>query len=1053
MRAERTRSLSPEKRSSIAPSQTISIGVTGPSTPYLSSKPNLTSKEEEIKRTIAAIAGPTGTLPLFPQTKLPNSNLITASPPPARNTSESTRIDFDTGSSSKQSIKVPFKSPEETPSFSLAQKKSGDDEKPAYILPNKAPAIISDTRSSYTRLAKSMPTPKSKPDEDSSPVYALPMKKAPLPGLKQVEADRPIYALPKRNHSFPAKEEENSILIGISKKTSPPAVAPKPKQLSSQLSDKDELQIEKTEIISIEEEAPFFSAEGSESSSLLNDKGSHKIISGKTSSAGLRKFLNTIDHNNHNQVSTSINGLVPLPGMAKSSSNSAVSFNSSPNTSTSPHASYLSTRATPNFSPRPSPDLNSKPSISPAGSFLASRSMSPVSRPKSPVRGGFVQSAMLKREGTITKAQAGSPDISSPSLADSLVFSLVNPVARTSSRTPSPTRGHSLSQSTTSFNSVTGFSSKNATSAPALRPKPAPSESSSKLEGMQRFEKPKAESSDFHNLKEEEKTVIENTPTRTSRESMSPQNAASRRWSPTRSTWLESALKKSPSPGVEQLTRSNTLAKSDSLVTSGFASHSNGTKAVPPKPPAKWSKTHSAIPREPPLHGDTEVAAATQNKKDPVIELKPVVSPSDPRPQPALNRSNTVKPVPPKKLDMSQVPSDALEKLRQLRAGTLNAGNNAQDIATLARLKETVRGFKSNEEKKQAKEEKEEKEERPLFPKPPALSSTPPLVTPKPLPPKPQVSRTAQATKIRVPLPSTLIPHKYSLEPGIPDEPIVMKYQPAPDTDSTLDNAAIPSVISKRTAKSFASNLSEVLQRGKPLTSLEDTTTNFSPRFERMTEFAGPKKARTFDDDLLLPTGSNKEPQKKELVHMTKSRAKGPKRRLPKAATAPTPASATRSMDTPNSTIRPRTHMRQRSRSLSPGLKQPSQFGSIDQSFHSASTTPNRHRSPSPPPFPTRPNQQVESAAKIFAPSNSFKPKPVIRGGLNVPKVRSSAATDPADSPGSIRPKPVIKTSSRVVSEKMLNDGDIPSSLAKPAQKPLPVPPKPRKLSVNVADQ
>lgn len=1050
MRAERTRSLSPEKRSSIAPSQTIT---TGPSTPYLSSKTNLTSKEEEIKRTIAAIAGPSGTLPLFPQAKLPSSNSNTTSPSSASTTLKSTQTEDDTVPNAKHPIKAPSKSLEGTPSTPLPQKKPIEDEKPPYILPKKSPAILSDTKPSYTLSSKKITTPKSKTDDDDGPVYALPKKKAHFPAQKQIEDEQPIYALPKRNQSFPTKEEEKPISIGVSKKAPPPAIAPKPRQLSSQVSDKVEQQSENSGIMSVDKEEPTLLSRSSESLSSSNDKGAHQIISGKTSSAGLRKFMNTNEHNNHNQVSTSVNGLVPLPGMAKSSSTNAVGFNSNANTPTSPHASFLSTRATPNFSPKPSSDLTSKPSISPAGSFLATRSMSPVSRPKSPVRGGFVQSAMLKREGTISKARAGSPDISSPSLADSPIISLVNPIARTSSRSPSPTRGHSLSQSTSSFNSLTGFSSKNVTPAPTLRPKPTPSLSSIKLEGSQRFDISKSESSDAQVLKDDDEIVNEHTPRHNSRESMSSQSAASRRWSPTRSTWLESALKKSPSPGVEQVTRSNTLAKSDSLVRSGLTSHSNVTKAAPPKPPAKYSKTHSAVATEPLSHEDVEVAAAAQKKDEPVIELKKSIPTAESLPQPALNRSNTVKPVPPKKLDKSQVPSDALEKLRQLRAGTLNGGNNPQDLATLARLKETVRGFKSTEEKEEVVEEKEVKEVPPPFPKRPELSNTPPAITPKPLPPKPQVSRTAQATKIRFPLPPTLIPHKYSLEPGIPDEPITMKYQPAPDTDSTLDNAAIPSVISKRTAKSFASNLSEVLQRGKPLTSLEDTTTSFSPRFERMTDFTGPKKARTFDDDILLPTGSSKEPQKTELNHMTKSRAKGPKRRLPKAATAPTPASATRSMDAPSSTIRPRSHMRQRSRSLSPGIKQRSQFGSIDQSFHSASTTPNRHRSPSPPPFPARPNQQVESAAKIFAPSNSFKPKPVIRGGLNVPKVRPATATDSAESLGPVRPKPVIKTSSRVVSEKMLNNGDIPSSPGKTAQKPLPVPPKPRKLSVNVADQ
>lgn len=83
----------------------------------------------------------------------------------------------------------------------------------------------------------------------------------------------------------------------------------------------------------------------------------------------------------------------------------------------------------------------------PAGTFLASRTNTPIPiRTISPVRGGFVQSAMLKRHDSVSfqRARAGSttdsPDLMSP-------FSTASTGSGSSSNNGSPTRGFSRSAS------------------------------------------------------------------------------------------------------------------------------------------------------------------------------------------------------------------------------------------------------------------------------------------------------------------------------------------------------------------------------------------------------------------------------------------------------------------------------------------------------------------------------------------------------------------------------------------------------------------------------
>lgn len=112
--------------------------------------------------------------------------------------------------------------------------------------------------------------------------------------------------------------------------------------------------------------------------------------------------------------------------------------------------SFLASRQSPAFNLKSHLSDSPTPQLSSAGSFVASRPSSPILRNKSPVRVGFVQSAMLKREGSI---RPRSESIETPSLQHAVHFSsFPNPnINRTYSRSVSPTKGHSRTQSTNSI--------------------------------------------------------------------------------------------------------------------------------------------------------------------------------------------------------------------------------------------------------------------------------------------------------------------------------------------------------------------------------------------------------------------------------------------------------------------------------------------------------------------------------------------------------------------------------------------------------------------------
>lgn len=1029
LREERTRSLSPEKRASI--SQSSSLGsinkIEGPNTPYLSSSSNLTSKEEEIRKTIAAIAGPSGTIPLFSQNK--TTPAATSKPPASKTSSslESVKAGSPpvTAKDSQQDAEKAgsLYSLPKKPSFKVAHKDTTEKEKePLYSLPKKSPST-------------SIPKEKVAEEEPNEPFYSLPRKKPtlpkPVPAAKKDE--EPDYALPKKPFNSGSKDEKE-YANAQQKVSTIPIISPKPTNLSK----------------------PSPPAHEVETSSIWSQTSTPTIISSKPSAYGLRKFQNTSEHNNHNQLSSSINGKVPLPGMSKSNSFSVASTIS--NQQTPPRGSFLSTRPQPKFSSTPV-DLTPKSQTSPAGNFLASRSPSPVSRSKSPVKGGFVQSAMLKRDSTLSlKSRTGSTDSPPPTLADSPVFSLANPVARAVSRSPSPTRA-----SASPLRSLPPAPKKeNDQEPPRNKLHDIDNDVDLSRSGTNNSIYGLSNSSSVENFRVSKLDAQQNEqPNLSSPNSSSPSKSDSRRWSPTRSSWLDSALKKNSSPTNE---RSGTSANRSSIA--GSRPSSVFSKPPPPKPFSK--SVHPTALKNDTVAEDMlaieeivpikkEASKDKENEKNSVKEQETPSSDHDlPEGKVAMQRALSVKKQPPpprlgsstvnrapsvslQKPNKPKVSSEALERLRQLRAGNLKNGNSSD----LDKLEATLNKHKLAKEGKSV-----DKEDRPALPKRPSATPSPPVPAhrslpktpepsankdsespssdgtkpaPKPLPPRPPMSRgtTAPSSTFRVPLPASLIPHTRSLEPELPPEPVQIRYQPLPDQDTTLDNAAIPTALNEKTAKSFAHNLSAVLQRGKqPLTKLEDTTTSFSPRFQRMTDFAGPKKSKTFDDNMLLPSSSSKQAQKSELKHMTKSRARGPKRRLPKAATAPASAA--------QSTV------------------------SLASTRGTASESASPHRSPSPPPFPRRP-AQMESAAEIFAPSNTFKPKPVIRSGLNIPKTRVGLSDD-------ARPKPpVIAKSSRAVSAKMnaakesAASSSASSSPVATSHKPLPVPPKPRKLSASIA--
>lgn len=998
-------------------------------------------------------------LPLFPQKpksitedisdKLVSKNVVS---PAAQLKSETKQILKQSSKLDKSSAPEPPAKKDEKPHYLLKKissaqtSKPRDVEQPIYTLPKKPVDVSSFDKSKIKvddtpdySLPKQKLSPQVIPKTDS--IYKLKDKldkpvdkcdnfekpaKPEKPKFEQIKNEPPVL---KKKVEF-AKTAESS----FKKKKTPPVVNNKPSTLTAAKQREYEIFKEK-----FEERNPIKPKDEEKNLKLAKEA---PIISGKPSTASLKKFQATSEHNTHNQVSYEVNGRVPLPGMTskstvsstmaprpagipKSQSSYTIGSTLNSHSPSPPKGSFLASRPQPSFMTSQMLDMPPKPHASPPpGSFLASRSSSPISITHSPTRGGFIQSAMLRNEG-INRTRAGSTD-SLHSINSFSEISLVNPISRSSSRTPSPIRVHGRTKSTTSIDN-SADAKKNFINDKNDRFNKSINFGSVDLSKP----RPVGHFCDDSNIKEDDSAIRRD----------------SRRWSPSRPSWLENAINKSPSmSGIDSINKSATHLSGTKTASVSFKPVAPA-KPPPPRKPTAIALSEPSLPDdEDESTNDLNFSSVSSSIGRPAT-LKPSPVSIDSKPfQPRISS----KPVPP---GIGSKPSaDAIEKLRLLRAGT------------------TSKSMPESPAKTPPTEEEEKEESTSSLPIRPKSTPLPFEVKPRLRPP---ISRGIKPQP-RTPFPAvppSLVPKSRPVNAEIPAEPLIMKYHPTEEEDSSLDNASIPTVLSKKTAHSFASDLSAVLKRGKPLVPLEDTNTSFSPRFERFAEFSGPKKSHTFEDTLSSNSGNKTlQSKQKQLTHMTKSRAKGPKRRLPKATTLPVNASL-------------KIHTRQRSRSLSP---KPSQKNSISSSsakitrFSVNAFKPTNEQSSSfkaaSSPF-THPANSVSIRLKV----NSFKPPgdPVSLTNLTAsafkppadPTFLSSvgklngvrAPANPVDSsellssipstdpmPSALpkvktsktdtdgRVKPLIRTPSRAV------------SLKSKALKPIPVPPKPKGLSVSV---
>lgn len=1015
------------------------------------------SKADEIKKAIASIAGPTGTLPLFPSEKK-----CVSEPLPVKDVQPLSRSYLD-----KRPVAL---APKSSQSF---QKQSDSISHTSDIFPHlksisssslaEKPGNNDKAEFSSVRLKKIDPLLKQgshgSVESNEEPVFSSKsLKKVNLKNPVENENDNePPLNLPKQRNPSSSKKV-------------PPTAPVKPRSLSSQkksITSNDSTEenpkngfFEATEedVDKEEEKAEEKPEKETSTRSLENEEKEPEIISPLPTSlsSGLRKAQTTSSHNIHDKVSGTVHGRVPLPGMAsnvshpkplhtsKLSSDSITlpslrptnvfhgqsSPNRSPSQSPTRSLTQSPTRSpthspchsavhTPTHSPsrqtlRPnlSPsavDLRpSASSLNPAGSFLATRASTiVVPRPKSPTRGGFVQSAMLKREGTVTNRPRA--DSASGNIFDGIM--LANPssnkVNLTGSRSPSPTR-HARTQSATNIES---YHSLKTLSPPNLQPV-------NQGEDSKEFE----EFEDGEDSEENKKHL--SSPPRSARNSDergSPRSSVagslkatdSRRWSPVKQTWLGSALMKnspsSPPDPSPNMSRMPTVIRAPSPTRhnrgNSLSTISTGKLTFPVPPPSRPPLHNVALSE--PLWIEKDDAGVEYEEKNPAkpeppkprktlegdscdkLDTPPSPPPSrpmdesnstsfsKPAPKPpgnfssSLSRNNTIRPAVPKKPDLISklekptLPSDALEKLRALRSGVQSSQNSKSPSSEseLDQVKASLRRsntlqFKPSRSIRngprpvppkslvsrgpsyfEEENEDDEDEEAPPLPIRPSQRSyalhennieDDEEVEPPRLPPRKHV--VSRTTGPLPPVPDSLAVRNHIETPDPITEARKFLYGPSneeKEADESFYSGTpnIPNFLNKKTAKSFATDLSEVLSRGKPasrsqpssqpgLTSLDDTTKSFSPRFERM---AGLKKSHTFDFD--GPSngkgGDENENKKVELKHMTKGRARGPRgRKLPKNIKS-TPVSGASTPREESDRFR-KAHQRQRSRSLSP---------------------------------------------------------------------------------------------------------------------------------------
>lgn len=422
---------------------------------------------------------------------------------------------------------------------------------------------------------------------------------------------------------------------------------------------------------------------------------------------------------------------------------------------------------------------------------------------RSPTRVGFVQSAMLRREGSVlNKSPTNTPSASALSRSSTSASATNSPFNRSSfhSRNGSSPSVHYPNLSHPSSEHLRMSSSVSNGSINSL------SSSSSSDTNNNESIRPSARSMNSNN--------------------QSPNNDDSRRWSPVRQqSWLESALKKTGPPTPEQgLVRAGTLARSSSR--SPIKQQNSGGANLQP------ISSTSSPERKPSQLNTPDSELATKYKDTPspsplnrsnTLKPSPGPKPSDNKPQtespssqkekeipPFLARSNTLKPTPPKP-KTEKPPAEAIDRLRSLRA-TKPVRPEKHDEAkeTLEKAKAGLR--RSNTVQHQSSD---------------------------------QVTERLLAAK------NSLRSSVY----GKNSAPILEENEESSEQKDPAEEA-----------NSFADSLEKALGSGAP-------SNTSSP---------GVKKAKTFDSSELF---SPKQQQTgKKLSHITKGRAKGPKRRLPTSA-------------------------------------------------------------------------------------------------------------------------------------------------------------------------
>lgn len=978
------------------------------------SKSSSISKAEEIKRTIAAIAGPSGTLPLFPSSQ----SITKSSPAPKSNVQKSNveKNQEEATSSSKISLKPSHFSNSEkesdsnrfeitklisTPKGSSHVNPKNDTHSNIFV----APTLKSTTGSKFSH--------KKEENNDEAVLFTnIKLKRIVDDPAPQVTNQQPaimtdVSKTNKQNSdgtlnrdSF--EDEESSPIANSNspsnKKVVPKALPPKPKSLASKKTVLTPKPNENSQEIDIEKFRNLEDNHKNITRNRENDFQNHKpsepiSISPvpKTSVSGLRSFQITKEHNKHDQMASSINGNVPMPGMTSSFQSSkqlSASFSPTPPpreqseyrfSSPTRHSTYSGS----NFSVSVSYIKASPGRIGSPGGFLASRASTTfsISRPSSPTKGGFVQSAMLKRENTLARQRNNSAnDAGSANIFDGIA--LAAPTDNLSSL--KSVYRHSRTGSTTSTDSrhetegdrqSNGLFHNESSLKPSHFPKNGekyemsqsvlghPFKTSTKSNTNESVDdnETSVESSQQH-FATPAKSPSRFTENRTSSIMHSPSNnlkhTDSRRWSPSRQTWLENALKKTSqqTPGGYDASHShhNRIPVPSSPVLSRSVKNDPviAEKPVFSKPPEIQSRILKS-PEPKPFVLDSEKNifdkaknTDTQDNKDDndlkIDTKKPTSSfqnfetnstkPTIPAKKVSLGRSATsvtrnksIPPAVPKKPDFGanfstkpSLPADSLAKLQDLRSRSSVAVSDQKnttggDKSLLQRASSSsILDYDSVKPvSKFSSLGKDTKHELDSQNHMESLRS--PVIGQNKTKTFENEANISNHTST-VSLGSDRLTNKIEVKDFSNDtkDPVTearrvlfgsnaaQNTKPADKRPNSSSDSS--SVLKKKGVSSFASNLSAALQRGNPFGAIPN---------------AGIRKAHTFDSaesaKMNRQTDDNGEPAKVELTHMTKSRTKGPRgRRLPKTVSSSTQA--------PNSVSgRKSIHTRQRSRSLSPG--------------------------------------------------------------------------------------------------------------------------------------